>query len=169
MEGRLKRPSMSGAPLAQRLDKGMRGSMRLRHFIFVAVLVVAAACGGEGDAIAPAPSVVVGPSAFGEILIDAEGFTLYSFGVDQNGVSACYEHCAHTWPPLLVEGNPEAGEGVDPALLGTTIRDDGTRQLTYNGLPLYRYSPDIAPGDTNGQGIGDVWFVVAPDGDPVFG
>lgn len=92
--------------------------------------------------------MVVGSSAFGEILIDAEGFTLYSFGLDRDGVSICYEHCAHTWPPDLVEGDPVAGEGVDPALLGTTVRDDDTRQLTYNALPLYRCSSDTAPGDT---------------------
>ena len=57
-----------------------------------------------------------------------------------------------------------AGDGVDGSLLGTTERDDGTTQVTYDGQPLYVFASDAAPGDTNGQGVGEVWFVVGPDG-----
>ena len=49
-------------------------------------------------------------------------------------------------------------------LLGTLTRDDGTVQVTYNGWPLYHFSGDTAPGDTNGQGLEGVWFLVSPTG-----
>ena len=57
-----------------------------------------------------------------------------------------------------------AGEGVDAALIGYTIRDNGSVQATYNGWPLYYFIRDEAPGDTNGQGVGEIWYVVDPSG-----
>jgi predicted lipoprotein with Yx(FWY)xxD motif len=99
------------------------------------------------------------------ILTDSEGRTLYRFTKDTINVSsACYNQCATTWPPLLIaDGNPVAGEGVDGNLLGVLQRTDGTRQVMYNGMPLYYYAPDTKPGDTNGQLRGNVWFVVHPN------
>lgn len=109
---------------------------------------------------------------FGSILVNGEGFSLYAFISDtqDSGTSACTGDCAAEWPPLLSEGDPVAGEGVDQALLGTITRDDGTTQVTYNGRPLYLFHEDIAPGDTNGQGVEDdfgLWFLVSPDGEPI--
>ena len=65
--------------------------------------------------------------------------------------------------------SPEAmaGEGVDATLLGTITRDDGSTQVTYNGWPLYYFQDDAAPGDTNGQGLGGVWFLVSPEGEAI--
>jgi predicted lipoprotein with Yx(FWY)xxD motif len=60
-----------------------------------------------------------------------------------------------------------AGEGVDATLLGTITRDDGSTQVTYNGWPLYYFHEDAAPGDTNGQGVGGVWFLVSPEGEAI--
>ena len=60
-----------------------------------------------------------------------------------------------------------AGEGVDATLLGTITRDDGSTQVTYNGWPLYYFHEDAAAGDTNGQGLGGVWFLVSPEGDAI--
>lgn len=98
--------------------------------------------------------------SLGNILTDDQGRTLYRFTRDSENTSACYDRCATTWPPLLVGGgNPAAGEGVG-AGLGTTLRNDGNRQVTYGGVPLYYYAPDTTPGDTKGQGVGNVWFVV---------
>ena len=97
----------------------------------------------------------------GEILVDAEGMTLYLFKNDTAGKSTCTGQCAQTWPALEVDGEPTAGEGVDEAKLGTT--DDN--QVTYNDQPLYHFSPDEEPGDTKGQGINDVWYVVTPAGE----
>ena len=65
--------------------------------------------------------------------------------------------------------SPEAmaGEGVDVTLLGTITRDDGSTQVTYNGWPLYYFHEDVAAGDTNGQGVEGVWFLVSPEGEAV--
>jgi len=105
-------------------------------------------------------------SEHGMILADADGRTLYVFLNDEGDESTCYDSCAETWPPLVVEGEPGAGPGVD-AELGTSERRDGSQQVTIDGSPLYHYAADQEPGDTNGQGVGDRWFVVAPDGSPV--
>ena len=65
--------------------------------------------------------------------------------------------------------SPEAmaGEGVDATLLGTITRDDGSTQVTYNGWPLYYFQDDAAAGDTNGQGMEGVWFLVSPEGEAI--
>ena len=66
-----------------------------------------------------------------------------------------------------VDGDVTVGDGLDAGDFGTITRDDGTTQLTVARQPLYRYTPDGEPGDTNGQGVGDVWFAVGPDGEAV--
>ncbi len=103
----------------------------------------------------------------GQFLVDAKGNTLYLFLNDSPGTSVCYDSCAENWPPLITEGEVEAGEGVNPDLIGTTERDDGSLQVTYNGWPLYYFVRDEQPGDTTGQDVGDVWYVVSPDGEAV--
>jgi predicted lipoprotein with Yx(FWY)xxD motif len=116
---------------------------------------------------APAESqaaVAAAESSLGQTLVDAEGRTLYAFTKDKGGKSACYGDCEATWPALTVQGSPEAGDGVQASLLATTDRDDGSAQVTYKGMPLYLFSGDQQPGDTNGQGVGGVWFAVTPDG-----
>jgi predicted lipoprotein with Yx(FWY)xxD motif len=111
--------------------------------------------------------VTVAESALGLILVDGEGRTLYLFTPDAQGTPTCVDACANTWPPLV--GTATAGEGVDGTLLGTIARADGSEQVTHNGWPLYRYSRDSGPGDTNGQGFNDVWFVVSPTGEAITG
>jgi predicted lipoprotein with Yx(FWY)xxD motif len=110
-------------------------------------------------------------SALGVILTDGNGNTLYAFDPDGQGASTCYDDCATTWPPFLAKGELEVSgksdDPTDPKLLGTVKRDDGGRQVTYNDWPLYFFSGDQAAGETNGQGVGGVWHVVAPDGDPI--
>lgn len=105
-------------------------------------------------------------SDLGSILVDADGMTLYLFEADTDGSSTCYDDCATSWP-ALIDDAPSAGAGVDESLLGTTERDDGEVQVTYGGQPLYSFAPDQAPGDVEGQGVGDVWFVVDASGDAV--
>lgn len=94
--------------------------------------------------------------------MDGRGVTLYVFTRDEQGASVCYEECAAAWPALT--GGVEASDGVDPAKLGTVARDDGPRQVTYNGRPLYYFAGDESPGDIKGQGLNDVWFAVSPTG-----
>jgi predicted lipoprotein with Yx(FWY)xxD motif len=82
---------------------------------------------------------------------------------DDKGPSTCVDECLANWP--AVEAPVEAGEGVDEALLGTAERpDDGSDQATYNDWPLYYFASDAEPGDINGQGNNDVWFVIGADG-----
>jgi predicted lipoprotein with Yx(FWY)xxD motif len=105
--------------------------------------------------------------AGGKALVNSEGFAVYLFTKDSDGVSACAGACAEAWPPVVAEGEPTAGDGVDAAKLGTITRDDGVVQATYNGHPLYIYAADTAAGQTNGQGSGGVWFLVDAAGDAV--
>jgi predicted lipoprotein with Yx(FWY)xxD motif len=111
--------------------------------------------------------VAVASTDLGEVLVDGDGMTLYMFEPDAQGAPTCYDECAEAWPPLLTDGDPAAGDGADSGLLGTAERDDGDTQVTYDGWPLYRWAADSAPGDTTGQGVNDVWWVLAPDGSPV--
>lgn len=104
---------------------------------------------------------------YGQYLVDSEGMSLYLFTNDTEDTSNCYDDCATAWPPLLTEGDPVAGEGVDESLLGTTERDDGSMQVTYNGWPLYYFAQDQAAGDTEGQGVGDVWYLLTPAGEGI--
>ena len=123
------------------------------------------------EAAAPAEgasAVATAESDLGTILVDGEGMTLYLFMPDAQGASSCLDSCAATWPALV--GPATAGSGVDQALLATANRsDDGSAQVTYNGWPLYHYASDAAPGDTNGQGVANIWFVVDPSGNAVTG
>lgn len=109
--------------------------------------------------------VDVGQSAaLGSFLVDSKGMTLYLFTKDSPNTSSCYGGCAGYWPPLLTTGAPTAGAGVTASLLGTTKRTDGTIQVTYNGWPLYYYVSDKAAGDTTGENVQNVWFVISPAG-----
>jgi predicted lipoprotein with Yx(FWY)xxD motif len=105
-------------------------------------------------------------SEFGTILVDDEDETLYLFDKETSDTSQCYGACAEAWPPYLTEGEPQAGKGIDQGLLGTTKRDDGTTQVTYNGHPLYYYIDD-PPGQVlchNVEEFGGLWLVVTPEG-----
>lgn len=98
----------------------------------------------------------------GDFLVATNGMTLYTYGKDKPGQSsACTGGCATAWPPYIVTGDIPVGNGVN-GTVGTSTRADGSLQLTYGGLPLYYYGKDMKPGDTTGQGIGGVWYVVQP-------
>lgn len=148
----------------------------------VVLVLAAAACSSDDDAAdttttAPEPTTTTaapaetGPalagaeSALGEIVVDDGGNTLYVFIPDDGGDSTCYDDCAEAWPPL--EGAAQASGSLDASLLGTISRTDGAEQVTYNGWPLYYFANDAAPGDTNGQGVNDVWYVIAPSGEVI--
>lgn len=106
----------------------------------------------------------------GTILVDGSGKTLYLFAADTGTTSTCYGQCATYWPPLLTNGAPQAGTGVNASLLGTTKRTDGTEEVTYAGHPLYFVVTDHNPGDATGQAVnnfGGPWYVVGPSGSKV--
>ncbi len=103
----------------------------------------------------------------GKILVDGKGMTLYIFTKDGPDKSNCTGGCAKAWPPFTATGNVTAGAGVDQSLIGTATLADGSKIVTYNHMPLYYWASDTKPGDTTGQGVQNVWFVVSPDGKPV--
>jgi predicted lipoprotein with Yx(FWY)xxD motif len=134
--------------------------------------------GGEtygGDTTTPAESasdagsaaIDVAESDRGTILTDADGMTLYLFTPDESGAPTCTGGCAGAWPPLIVDGSVVAPDGIDPSLLSTVEHPDGGVQLKVGKWPLYRFSGDTVPGETNGQGSGGNWFLVGPDGKAV--
>ncbi|MEU6003666.1 hypothetical protein [Streptomyces sp. NPDC047197] len=101
------------------------------------------------------------------VVVNGSGFTLYRFDNDtaSPSKSTCNGPCATTWPPVLVDpGSKIFVDGVNASDVGVVRRDDGTRQVTVGGWPVYRFSKDLKPGDTNGQGVGGTWFGVQPDG-----
>jgi predicted lipoprotein with Yx(FWY)xxD motif len=114
-----------------------------------------------------AVTVMVADSDLGQILVDGEGRTLYMFKPDSDGTSTCYDECESNWPPLTVTGDITVGEGLDAATFTTTERTDGSTQVKAGAWPLYYFANDAAPGDVNGQGVGDVWYVVSPAGEPI--
>lgn len=114
---------------------------------------------------AAAGLVALADSSLGSILVDGDGNVLYLFTPDEQGESVCYDECAGFWPPLV--GEFAAGDGVDAALMGSVARTDGSEQVTYNGWPLYYFANDAAPGDTNGQGVNEVWYVLDAAGDGI--
>jgi predicted lipoprotein with Yx(FWY)xxD motif len=165
----------------------MRASViRTRAIIGIGAAALAlAACGGgygsdepstaadESD-VAAAPEAAAdapvgrGDTGLGTVLVDAEGLTLYGLTDDTGAVPTCDGACADAWPPLTVDG-PDLPAGLDPGLYSVVERSDGTFQLAAGEWPLYRFAGDAAPGDTNGQGSGGVWFAAAPDGSLIGG
>lgn len=119
---------------------------------------------GSGD---PTVQVRSHPD-YGDILVGSDDETLYMFDQDEQGAdaSACSGSCADSWPPLTVADEPAAGDDV-AAELSTFDRADGSTQVAANGWPLYYYASDAEPGDAAGQAVGDVWWVLAPDGVPI--
>jgi predicted lipoprotein with Yx(FWY)xxD motif len=114
-----------------------------------------------------APVIKTAKSNLGQILVDARGRTLYLFEKDRKGKSACNGDCATAWPPLIAGAKPRVGGKAKAALVGTTRRADGRRQVTYKGNPLYTFIQDKKRGQTKGQGVdgfGAKWYVVSPAG-----
>jgi predicted lipoprotein with Yx(FWY)xxD motif len=124
------------------------------------VLAVAANAAGSANIQARHAKV-------GTYVVDGRGFSLYLFEKDKGKKSSCYGTCARVWTPLTVKGKPAAGKGLKRALLSTTVRTGGAKQVTYGGHPLYYYDDDHKAGQTEGQDVkefGAKWYVVAPSG-----
>ena len=121
--------------------------------------------GGKGT------TVKLASSDYGQVLFDGEDQAIYLFDKESGPMSECYGACAEAWPPVTTKGAPQAASGVDQSLLGTTQRDDGSMQVTYNGHPLYYYVDD-GPGQVLCQNVdefGGLWLVVRANGEPVRG
>jgi predicted lipoprotein with Yx(FWY)xxD motif len=159
----------------------------------LAVAALAAGCGAgagyggqpSGPTATPAasagtPSTSAGPAGtaytveihqdatLGAFLTGEDGRSLYVLTKDSVGTSTCSGACATAWPPFLLEpGETVAAGSAVSGTLATITRGDGSTQVTINGLPLYYFAGDDGAGQTNGQGVNGVWFLVAPDGTTV--
>jgi predicted lipoprotein with Yx(FWY)xxD motif len=87
------------------------------------------------------------------VLTNAQGLTLYSLSAEQGGKFICVSSCTQLWHPLTASAS---GTPAGAASLGTVTRPEGTRQVTYKGLPLYTFAQDQRPGEAKGQGVKDV-------------
>jgi predicted lipoprotein with Yx(FWY)xxD motif len=115
---------------------------------------------GARPAAPHALAIKASQSSLGTILTDQDGNTLYAFTNDKGGTSSCSGACIATWPAAASKAAPKAGTGVNPALFGSITRTEGVVQATYNKWPLYYYAGDATAGETGGQGVNGVWFVV---------
>jgi predicted lipoprotein with Yx(FWY)xxD motif len=109
-------------------------------------------------------------SSLGEIVVDGAGMTVYMLTLDTQGAgaSACEGTCATNWPAVTADSGEPALDGVTGEA-GTITGVDGETQVTLNGWPLYYYAGDNDPGDTNGQGVNDVGWVLTPAGEMIGG
>ncbi|MHA6794083.1 COG4315 family predicted lipoprotein [Pseudonocardia bannensis] len=116
---------------------------------------------------AAAGGLATATTALGTV-VTSDGLTVYRFEKDtaKPPTSNCDEKCAKAWPPVTGDEAP-ALQGIRSELVGTIDRPDGTKQLTLDGWPLYRFAKDARPGDTTGEGVGGAWHAIAPDGTPV--
>ncbi|HYI22661.1 MAG TPA: hypothetical protein VEX62_08505 [Candidatus Limnocylindrales bacterium] len=105
--------------------------------------------------------IVIETDSTGAFLVAPDGYSLYVFDNDEPGVSNCDGDCLDNWPAFTSDGELTGGEGVT-GIFATITRADGTTQVTYDGAPLYFFANDEAPGDTNGDGVGEVWHLAAP-------
>ncbi len=115
-------------------------------------------------ASAQAPTVVLVPQGdLGMVLSDPDGWTLYTWEGDAEGVSNCYDACAGVWPPFTITDDLISPDDL-PASLGLIDRGDGSWQATVDNWPLYYFSRDNVPGDINGNminGFGATWWIMA--------
>jgi predicted lipoprotein with Yx(FWY)xxD motif len=166
--------SMSNSLLAQVPVPARLGAL-------LATALLAAACGSSGtsggSSTPAAGSTATGSAAAlvittksgsaGTYLTDGSGRAVYLWTKDGMNKSECSGACASAWPPVPASGTMTASGGAVSADLSSITRSDGSKQLTYDGHPLYYFSGDSGPGTTNGQGsdgFGAKWWLVSTSG-----
>ena len=141
--------------------------MTARSAALVAVLALLLAIPPAAGAAEDEAVINARGSEFGRMLW-ADRQAVYMFEHDVSGEPACYGVCAKAWPPVIAEGRPEAGKGIDKGLLGTVKRRNGKRQVTYAGKPLYTYAHEgrneVLCHDVKLHG--GYWWVLGPNGEP---
>ncbi len=122
--------------------------------------------GGAASQAASTGDLALAKTSLGNVLVGPTGRTLYMFTPDTATSSACTGSCAAAWPPLT--GTlPSLAAGLDASHFASITRADGTKQVTFNGHPLYYYGGDKAAGETNGQGLNGKWYALGADGNAV--
>jgi predicted lipoprotein with Yx(FWY)xxD motif len=159
-------------------------SMRSQFVLSLAAASLAAAAltgcagastGGYSYPTTPSPSaaassndLATASTFLGTVVVDGKGMTAYFFDVDKanSGKSACVGACAAAWPAITTTAATPVVKGVT-GTVGTIATAAGGKQITINGRPIYTFASDNAAGDVNGQGVKNVWHVIAPDGSEV--
>jgi predicted lipoprotein with Yx(FWY)xxD motif len=168
-----------------RLATGVGGA------VGVALLVAACSSGGSSSSAAPAASspaaagassaaasgggsgstvITTATSSGNTFLTDGSGLAVYLWVKDTGSTSNCTGACAGAWPPVMATGTVTAAGSAKSSDLSTTTRSDGSKQVTYDGHPLYYFSGDSGAGTATGQGsdgFGAKWWLVAPSGSDV--
>src|SRR3984893_9481276 len=162
-------------PAPARLAAGVSGA------VGAALLVAACSSGGSSNGAAASSSpagasaasgsgalgITTGPSSGNTFLTNGSGRAMYLWVKDTGSTSACTGACAGAWPPVTTTGTATASGSAKASDLGTITRSDGTKQVTYDGHPLYYFSGDSGAGTATGQGsdgFGAKWWLVAPAG-----
>lgn len=117
----------------------------------------------ERETVSDATVRISNHPSLGKILTDSKGMTLYMFTPDKKDKSVCYDQCAKEWPPLLISNGFPRLDTEIPGQIGFIVRQDNTKQVTYNGMPLYYYVKDKKVGDVTGQNVERKWFVINPE------
>jgi predicted lipoprotein with Yx(FWY)xxD motif len=156
-----------------------RVPMPVKAGVPVAAALLVAACsstssstgassgGSSASASTTAMVIKTTSGSTGSFLTDGSGHAVYLWTKDGKNMSACSGACTGAWPPVPAQGTVTASGGAQASDLGSIIRPDGSKQVTYDGHPLYYYSGDSGAGQTNGQGsdnFGAKWWLVAPSG-----
>jgi predicted lipoprotein with Yx(FWY)xxD motif len=144
----------------------------MRRLMLLPLALVLPALLLPAPAFAARATVKTASTSDGTVLVNQHGRSLYMFGKDRRGRSACSGACAQDWPPLLTTSKPKAGSGVSASKLSTVKRSDGKTQVTYARHPLYTYAGDSGRGDVSGQGLdafGGIWSLLMPSGAKVSG
>ena len=155
--------------------------VKLAAPLAVALLAAAACSSGSSSSSGSTSAAGSGSSASstviatktssgGSFLTNSAGRAVYLFMADSTGKSACSGACAAAWPPVIAASQPTAAGGAQASDLGTITRSDGTKQVTYDGHPLYYFEGDTGPGTDKGQGLngfGALWYLVAPSGSSI--
>jgi predicted lipoprotein with Yx(FWY)xxD motif len=124
-----------------------------------------AAAGGSGATV-----ISTATASGNTFLTDGSGRAVYLWVKDTGSTSVCTGACTGAWPPVTATGTPTVSGSATASDLGTTTRSDGTKQVTYDGHPLYYFSGDSGAGTASGQGsdsFGAKWWLVAPSGSDV--
>ncbi len=137
--------------------------------LFISISILYSCSSDDSDSPSnpePEPEVntvqLVNNATFGNILTDADGKSLYFFSRDSKGNSACSGGCIGNWP-IFYTSDLTLDEGLEASDFGEITREDGEKQTTYKGWPLYYFVNDNAAGDTNGDKVGNNWYIAKPD------
>jgi len=137
----------------------------MKKFTMV-LMVVGIMAFGIGTAMGMHHAIKIQEKAgLGKYLTDTEGKTLYWFKKDFPGKSTCTGPCLEKWP-IYYREKVAAPQGIKEAEFGTITREDGKKQTTFRGYPLYYWTNDKKAGETTGQGVNNIWFIINPDSFP---